>query len=164
MPSIKLQSVFPDPSSEPVSKGKKGFPTGVSGNPAGRPRGSRNKTTLWAETFLDDHGEEILEKVLQLAREDDLAALKLLLERLLPPRRGRLVQFEMPKTETAEQISSAYGAVMAAAADGIITIEDALDFAKLLDGKLKVLEMTELADEVREIRQHMEKRRWPGLQ
>ena len=113
---------------------------------------------------MDEHGEEILEKVLQLALEGDRVALKLMVERLLPPRRGRLVHFELPKTETVEQISNAYDAVMAAAADGIITMEDALDFARLLDGKLKALEMTDLADEMREIRQHLEQRRWPDHQ
>jgi hypothetical protein len=148
-----------NPSTDQASKSKKGFQPGVSGNPAGRPKGSRNRATLRAEAFLDEHGEEILEKVLQMALEGDRVALKLMVERLLPPRRGRLVHFELPKTETTEQISNAYDAVMAAAADGVITMEDALDFARLLDGKLKALEMTDLADEMREIRQHLEQRR-----
>ncbi len=144
-----------NPSAEPASKPKKGFTKGVSGNPAGRPKGSRNRATLLAEAFLDDHCEEILEKVLQLALEGDRAVLKLLLERMLPPRRGRLIQFELSKTETAEQISTAYDEVMAAVADSIITIEDATDISRLLDGKLKALEMTELAAEMRDIKQHL---------
>ncbi len=40
--------------------GKKGFQKGISGNPNGRPTGSRNKLTLMAEALLDDEAEELV--------------------------------------------------------------------------------------------------------
>jgi len=65
-----------------------GWLKGQSGNPAGRPKGAKNKTTLAAESLLKDHAEAITQKVIDLALQGDLLALKMCLDRLLPlPRR-----------------------------------------------------------------------------
>jgi Family of unknown function (DUF5681) len=65
------------------------FEPGTSGNPAGRPRGSRNKTTMAAEALLDGEAEGITRKAIEKALEGDMGALRLCLERVLPPRRDR---------------------------------------------------------------------------
>ena len=63
------------------------FPTGVSGNPKGRPKGSRNQITLLKESLeleLRQQGAsrmpEILEVAMELALQGDRTMLKLLLE------------------------------------------------------------------------------------
>jgi len=61
-----------------------GWLKGQSGNPAGRPKGAKNKTTLAAESLLKDHAEAITQKVIDLALEGDLTALKMCLDRVLP--------------------------------------------------------------------------------
>ena len=70
-----------------------------SGNPHGRPRGSRSKTTIAVEALLDGEAKAIARKAIEKALEGDMAALRLCLERLLPPRRDRPVTFELPKIE-----------------------------------------------------------------
>src|SRR4051794_32677609 len=65
------------------------FQPGHSGNPRGRPVGSRHKATWAAEALLDDEAEELTRTAINLAKSGDTTALRLCLERLCPPRRDR---------------------------------------------------------------------------
>ena len=51
----------------------------------GRPRGSRNKKSWLLQQQLLDEGEEILSKVIALAKKGNPTAMKLCMERLTPP-------------------------------------------------------------------------------
>jgi len=52
------------------------FQKGQSGNPAGRPRGTRNKSTVLLQNMLEGEAEAITRKVIALAKEGDMAAIK----------------------------------------------------------------------------------------
>jgi hypothetical protein len=43
------------------------FVPGVSGNPAGRPEGSRNRATLALQELMQSEGESVVQKALQMA-------------------------------------------------------------------------------------------------
>ena len=73
------------------------FRKGQSGNPSGRPRGARNKTTLAVEALLDGEAEVLTRKAIERAKDGDSVALRLCLERILPPRKDRPVSFALPK-------------------------------------------------------------------
>ena len=86
---------------EPKQPGKP-FTPGCSGNPAGRPKGARNRSTLALETLLDGQAEALTQKAIELALAGDMAALRLCLDRILPARKDRPVSIEMPTIDTAE--------------------------------------------------------------
>ena len=69
MPVDSLQKQVPGPDGP--------FPKGHSGNPAGRPRGSRNHSTLMAEILLEGEAEALTRRAIELALEGDTTALKL---------------------------------------------------------------------------------------
>jgi hypothetical protein len=50
---------------------------GTSGNPAGRPPGSRNKATLLAEQLLEGEAEGLTRTVVALAKKGNSAALRI---------------------------------------------------------------------------------------
>ena len=57
------------------------FEKGTSGNPSGRPRGSRNATTLALEVLLDGQAQALTQKAIDLALTGDIPALRLCLDR-----------------------------------------------------------------------------------
>ena len=71
---------------ENTAQQQRGRP-GQSGNPEGRPKGSRNVTTLALETLLDGQAAALTQKAIDLALSGDMAALRLCLDRILPPRK-----------------------------------------------------------------------------
>jgi Family of unknown function (DUF5681) len=88
------------------------FRPGESGNPAGRPKGSRNKTTLALEALLEGEAENITRKVIELAKAGDVPAIRLCLDRLLPMRRDRPATFEVPSIQNAEDAADFAGVVL----------------------------------------------------
>jgi Family of unknown function (DUF5681) len=74
----------------------KPFKPGKSGNPAGKPKGSRNATTRAMEALLDGESEAHTRKAIELAKGGDMAALRLCLDRILPPRKDRPLKFALP--------------------------------------------------------------------
>jgi hypothetical protein len=85
------------------------FEPGQSGNPKGRPKGSRTQATMIAEALLDGEAEAITRRLVDKALEGDTAALRLCFDRLLAPKRERGVSFELPiKIETAADAARAH--------------------------------------------------------
>ena len=109
------------------------FVKGRSGNPTGRRYGSRNKKTLAAAVLLDGEAEALTRKAVELALAGDQTALRLCIERILPPCRERPVRFTLPPIESSEDISAAMNAVTAALARGIITPGEAERIANVVD-------------------------------
>ena len=131
------------------------FEKGVSGNPNGRPKGARNKSTLAAEALLDGEAGALTRKAIELALNGDLGAIRLCLERILPARRSRVIRFDLPKTSTVEDVVAAYDALLSAVADGEMSPEEAAVVCGILDGKRKVIELSVLANEVAALKEHV---------
>ena len=80
------------------------FQKGESGNPAGRPRGARNRTTVLLENLLAEDGEAIARKAIELAKAGETAALRMCLDRLVPVRKDEPVVFDLPPLDTAADV------------------------------------------------------------
>src|SRR5215472_14386160 len=116
------------------------FAKGRSGNPAGRPRGSRNRATRAMQKLLDGESDALTRKAVELALDGNTTALRLCLDRLLAPRRDRSAPLELPPVEDAGGLAGAMAAIMAATGEGAISPADGGRWARLVDIFLKVLE------------------------
>ena len=58
------------------------FKKGQSGNPAGKPKGTRNATTRMLEALLAGEAEEITRKAIEMAKAGHLPAIRELFDRL----------------------------------------------------------------------------------
>src|SRR6516162_4708668 len=94
------------------------FRKGRSGNPAGRPRGARNATTMAAEVLLQGEAERLTRKCIELALSGDTTALRLCLERIYPVRKDRPVEFSLPPINTARDAANVMSSVMNAVGAG----------------------------------------------
>jgi hypothetical protein len=119
------------------------FQPGQSGNPAGRPRGAKNKTTLFMEALSDQHGEEIVTRLTDWARDGDMTALRLWLDRMVPRPKGRPVSFDLPPIDTLEAAPRASAAVLAAIAAGELTPTEGSEVMKTIERHFHLLAKVE---------------------
>jgi hypothetical protein len=133
----------------------KPFPKGRSGNPGGKPKGARHKTTLLAEKLMQDDAENIVNAVLTAARAGDMTAARIVLDRIAPARRDNPVAFALPKIKRPADAVAASAAILSAVADGRLTPGEALEVSKLIEGFVKTLEVAELEERLAELEERI---------
>jgi hypothetical protein len=120
------------------------FQPGQSGNPAGKKPGTRNRMTILAEQIAADRMGVIAAKAAEKAEEGDARLCAFFLGRAIARPRGRLLELDLPRTDTAEGVVRAGADLLAAAAAGIVTAEEAQSLGALLDAQRRALETAEL--------------------
>jgi len=126
-----------------VNAGKKHgtkWKKGQSGNPAGKKPGTRHRATLAIEKLLDGEGEELTRKAIELAKDGDLTAIKLCLERICPPRKSRPIAIDLPDVKTSLGVSQAQSAVVQAVGEGELTPDEGQVLANILESRRKSIE------------------------
>ena len=131
---------------------------GRSGNPQGRPKGTRHHATVLAEQMLDQEAEGVVRRLLDMALEGDATALRLVVERLVPPRRERPVVIDLPAIGRTSEAVLAMAKVVAAVAEGEMTPAEGSEMGKLLTAHLRALEMGELAERITALEQRLDHR------
>lgn len=134
------------------------FKPGQSGNPKGRPAGSRNKATLAAEALIDKDARKLTKKAITMALDGDTVALRLCLERLCPPRKGSPVQFDLPEMSNTGDVRSASLALVRAVADGSLTPDEAGSVAPLIEAARRAIETDELERRIEAMEKQLEAR------
>jgi hypothetical protein len=122
------------------------FEKGESGNPAGRPRGSRNRIALLMENLLSYEAEAIGRKAVEMAIKGDMAAIRLCMDRLAPARKEESVAFELPPLEKPADSVAAAATLVAAVAEGELTPSEAAQLAKVIEVYVRAIE-TKVFDE-----------------
>ena len=124
------------------------FQKGKSGNPNGRPKGSRNAATLACEALLDGQAEALTQKAIQMALSGDPVAMRICMDRLCPGRKDRPVSFPLPPITCARDAPEIISAIAAAVTSGDITPSEASEIAKLIDSYVKAYQTAELDERV----------------
>jgi hypothetical protein len=126
------------------------FAKGQSGNPAGRPPGARNRTTLLMEALLSAQAEELTCKAIAKAREGNVAALRLCFDRLLPRGSARPVPFALPVVETVADARTAISRIIVATGTGELTQPEALGLMQVVEKGAQIIAATEVAEKARD--------------
>ena len=122
------------------------FRKGQSGNPAGRPKGSLNRATIMAQALIDGQSEPLTQTLIQMALERDPVAMRLSMERILPPRKDRPVRFQLRPIGSARDAAEAQSDIAAAVSSGRMTPTEGADISKVLANAAKAFEVAELAE------------------
>ena len=115
-----------------------------SGNPAGKPKGARHKTTLVVDALLDGEAETITRKAIEMALEGDTVAMRLCLDRLAPVRKDRPVAFALPPIGTTADVVKASAALLQAVASGELTPFEAAELGKLVEAHVQAIKLMDV--------------------
>jgi hypothetical protein len=129
------------------------FQKGQSGNPAGRPRGSRNKHTIAAEKLFAEDAEVLARVAIDLAKAGDIAALRLCLDRICAPHRHR----DLPQLGVAADAVGAMSTIMKGIAEGEVSAPEAAGLAKVIQGFTQALNTADLDKRIAELERRMKK-------
>ena len=101
------------------------FVKGQSGNPAGRPRGCRNKVNRRAEVELTELAAAFMGDLIVHARQGNPTAMRLVAERVMPVSRQRPVEVPLPALVSPADQAPAVAQISQALGEGDITIGEA---------------------------------------
>jgi hypothetical protein len=135
------------------------FAKGVSGNPKGRPPGSRNRSTLLVQAILEHGAEALGKKAVELALEGDKAMLQFCLSRVVPPCRDAAITVDLPALNSPARCREAAGKIIRSAANGEMTPSAAAIMIELIDAQRLSFDYTgvELHLEQRDADRHLKR-------
>lgn len=131
----------------PVTDGRDARGRFGRGN-AGKPIGARARVAREAEGLLDQHAGTLTAKAVELALAGDIAALRLCLDRILPARKDRPVEVDLPPVEGAKDHPAAIGALVEAVASGDLAPAEANAITGILDAHRRAVETAELVTRI----------------
>ena len=135
------------------------FRPGKSGNPNGRPAGSRSKVCVALDALAEGEAQEIVKAMIASARGGDGQAGRTILERIWPPRKGARLQFDLPEVTQANELPGAIAAVNRQVAEGEISPDEGTLIVGLLDAQRRAIETSELAVRVAQLEERLSKKR-----
>ena len=110
--------------------------------------GSRNETTLMMERLLEGDAEKLVQTAVDMALDKDTVALRICMDRLMPPGKDRRVFFEFPEIRGPDDIPLGMMSIMAAITSGKIAPSEGdvlrrilLDYAKALTTQRRLLKL-----------------------
>lgn len=131
------------------------FKKGKSGNPRGKPKGARHKASLMAEMLFENGIEKVCEQVLSQAQEGNLHAAKIILDRLLPPKKDRPINFKLPIINNAADALRAGKLICHAVGNGEITPLEGESLSKMVEIQAKNIELFDFGTRLEAIEKHM---------
>jgi hypothetical protein len=127
-------------------KGK--FKPGVSGNPLGRKKGTRNRSTMAAFEALRVNAGALAEVAINAAMNGDTAALKLCLDKLLPTARDMPVDILLPKIETVADLPRFTTALLDGVSSGKLGPSEAEKFCKIVMAHTQAIQVSEFEQRI----------------
>jgi len=127
------------------------YEPGQSGNPAGRPRGSRNRRTIAAEKLFDENAERLTQLAIKLADEGDVTALRLCMDRICPRAKHSPVAFQLPPMASAGDAITALANIVQGVADGDLTAIEAAELSMLVRVFSQTVVDSELEQRIRKL-------------
>jgi Family of unknown function (DUF5681) len=150
MPASFARNEPPIPEA-PIPPNDTRFRKGVSGNPAGRPLGSRNQSTLLGEQLIENAGEDIARVLLELALNANVPALRLVTPRALPIKKGGYIKLDINPTDSPNEIIQK---VINALCAGEITSAEAVNIATVMTVQAKI-DMNAIVLRVKQLESHL---------
>lgn len=128
------------------------FKPGHSGNPAGRPKGSLNKTTQYRKMIESNMPQLIQAAMDKGLNEGNFAAIRLLLDKSMPNAKPRDEVVKIPGLDQLD-INEQAERITEAVAKGDITPAEGSTMMGILQFRMKIHETTELEERIQKLEQ-----------
>jgi hypothetical protein len=119
------------------------FKPGESGNPAGRPKGSGNRSTSALRGLIGNEAGDIIRVLVEAARGGNVSAAKILLDRILPPARTGICDVELP-LPSEQPLAASADALICAVSNGELAPSDAALIGTLLKTRAELTDLAQL--------------------
>ena len=124
------------------------FKKGQSGNPKGRPKGIVDRRSRY-HVLIEKHVPDVVDQIVSAALGGDIAACKLLLDKVIPSVRSTAPLISLPKSgDTATTQSSA---IVQAMLGGSLAPDQAVTAISVLVDHARLCEYTELEARLEEL-------------
>lgn len=119
----------------------------------GRPKGSRNKSTLMLEAIGTENAAAVYQKLVDLAlgrtKEGDINACKIILDRAYPAPKGRTVALEFDgPVKTIQDANNLSEHITTMIITGELSAEEAEDYGKWIDRRTKSIIDSDVMDKM----------------
>jgi hypothetical protein len=131
------------------------FKKGTSGNPAGRPRRSRNQARLECEHLLQAAAPDLTKVLIEEAKKGNMPAMRLCVERMYPTPKEQPLQLTLPAIESGEDLLIAYRELTRALADGQISAAEGQSVVHILTSYAPILATADHDRRLTELERHL---------
>jgi hypothetical protein len=121
------------------------FKAGTSGNPQGRPKGIVDRRSEF-RSMLEPHAKDLIDKLVELAKNGEPTALRLCIERLLPRAKAdNSIYFPLPegRLNTGDNMLKIVHDLTHAVASGQINMDEAERFNEFLQQQRHLISQAE---------------------
>jgi hypothetical protein len=132
------------------------FKAGASGNPSGRPKGIKDRRIVMRE-LLEPHAAKLVKTVVDLALAGDVQALRICIDRLIPPVREERLQVDLPQITDVATCNEAQAHITATVACGDLLPSEGEALAGLVEHQRRALETHDMAKRLEAIEQQLSK-------
>lgn len=124
------------------------FESGQSGNPSGRPKGIKDRRTELRGMLLES-APELVAKAVEMARNGDATALRICMDRLLPPAKAK--DDPAPLEGLTDSLADNSRTIVRAMAEGQVTPEEAATMLSALASQVRIIEASEIEARIRKL-------------
>lgn len=132
------------------------FKPGVSGNPSGKPKGAKDKRTALRQ-LLVPHQEKLVKTLIDFAEAGDMTAMRIVMDRMMPPLREDPIRVTIPKIESADDCTLAQANVLNAVAAGQMLPSEGQVLSGLINAQRLAYETSHLSAQVANIQSILDK-------
>lgn len=125
-----------------MAKSSTTWKKGQTGNPGGKKKGTGKVSQLRA--LLDPHAEDLVNKAKDMALGGDMTALRLCLERLVPPIKIKDEPVTVEGLDGSKSLVEQGQAIINALAKGGVTPSEAATLMQSVSNQARILEIDEL--------------------
>lgn len=118
---------------------------GISGNPKGTKTGSRHRVTQAAENVLNGESEALSRKLIEKALDGDVNALRICMDRILPPRKDRTIAMKLKGIKRPGDLIKIMHQITQAVAKGEISPQEGSALSNMVETQRRTLETGDVA-------------------